>query len=777
MATRKLNQSIFRLVVGLVVLTATMILINVWTSTSKHAQNQLNSDLEVAQNVFEQVLESRENVLYNSASVLTADFGFKQAVASGDIPTINSALYNHGGRITADLMALVSLGGSNITSVPDILPTETPFPYSKIIQNALLNGGAASLLVIDKKLYQVMMLTIDAPTPIAVAVIGFEIDHGWAQQLKDVTQLDTTIQVQADGANNLTISTLPSEILEVALSEQGQTLSWLSLTLFNDAPFVSRQFLLADEGNLKVIITLSNDVHRLFADFNALQLNILFIALLAIILALCFAALFSRKVAKPLVALADIAQRISTGDYNKTIVAHSNSTEVKNLAQALESMQSNIRKREEKISYQAQHDILTGLNNRYNMEALLCAKFKENKPFQVLGINVFGFRSINDVFGYHNGDICLQVLANRILEHGGLGARLAGGELLWVPDEHLSPEQVVQFINSLEQPIDTGDSSIMAKLSIGMLNCPYDAANAEELFRRVNIALDETNLSDQPILAYQPEFEHRYLRRLSIIAELKTALQEQQDELSLFYQPKLDLKTGRVTKVEALIRWNNAILGFVSPDDFISVAEQAGFIGKITDWVINQAIKDAVTLRNAGIEMSIAINLSAKDVMDQSLLPHLSLLMETSQLSSKALSFEMTESDLVQEPVKAIQQLQAFRDRGFEIAIDDFGTGYSSMAYLKHLPVTTLKVDKSFVLSLDSQQGDQKIVQTVIELAHSFGLNVVAEGIESQATLLLLKKWGCEFAQGYYMCKPIPFDDLITWQNTHQLTNWFEQDA
>ena len=226
-----------------------------------------------------------------------------------------------------------------------------------------------------------------------------------------------------------------------------------------------------------------------------------------------------------------------------------------------------------------------------------------------------------------------------------------------------------------------------------------------------------------------------------------------------------------------MIRWNNAILGFVSPDDFISVAEQAGFIGKITDWVINQAIKDAVTLRNAGIEMSIAINLSAKDVMDHSLLTRLSLLMETSLLSSKALSFEMTESDLVQEPVKAIQQLQAFRDKGFEIAIDDFGTGYSSMAYLKHLPVTTLKVDKSFVLSLDSQQGDQKIVQTVIELAHSFGLNVVAEGIESQATLLLLKKWGCEFAQGYYMCKPIPFDDLITWQNTHQLTNWFEQDA
>jgi len=772
LATRKLNQSIFRLVVGLVMLTAMMILINVWTSTSKHAKNQLNGDLKVAQNVFEQVLENRENVLYNSANVLTADFGFKQAVATGDKPTIDSALYNHGARISADVMALVSLDGTNITSVPQILQAEETFPYPRVIQNAIVNGGASSLLLINQRLYQVMMLTIDAPTPIAVAVIGFEINQEWGQQLKNVTQLETTIEVQVNGEKNFTISTLPDEMVPLALSEQGQTLSWLSLTLFNDVPYVSRQFLLADEGNFKVLITLSNDVHRLFADFSALQLNISLIAVLAIILALCFAALFSRKVANPLVALAEIAQRISTGDYNKEIITESSSTEVTNLAVALESMQSNIRQREEKISYQAQHDILTGLNNRYNMEALLNAKFEQNKSFQVFGINVFGFRSINDVFGYHNGDICLQILAKRLVEHGGLGARLAGGELLWVPDKFITHEQVVQFKNTLEEPIETGDASIITKVSIGMLNCPVDASNAEELFRRMNIVLDETQLTEQLLLNYEPEFEHRYLRRLSIIAELKTALNDRQDELSLFYQPKLDLTSGKVTKVEALIRWNNAILGFVSPEDFINVAEQAGFIGKITDWVINQAIKDAVLLRDSGHDISIAINLSAKDVMDNALLPHILSLMDDSKLDCKALSFEMTESDLVREPEKAIKQLQAFREKGFELAIDDFGTGYSSMSYLKSLPVTTLKVDKSFVLKLDSQQGDQKIVRTVIDLAHSFGLNVVAEGIENQATLQLLHGWGCELAQGFYMCKPLPFNDFIHWHNKHQSTNW-----
>tara|TARA_R110000744_G_scaffold10654_6_gene33052 strand:+ start:6841 stop:9114 length:2274 start_codon:yes stop_codon:yes gene_type:complete len=755
-------------------LTATMILINVWSSTSKHAQHQLNNDLKVAQNVFEQVLANRENVLYNSASVLTADFGFKQAVATGDRPTINSALFNHRGRINADLMALVSLNGKNISSVPKILAPDQTFPYPQVVQNAISNGGASSLLFIGQRLYQVMMLTIDAPTPIAVAVIGFEINQEWGQQLKNITQLETTIEVQTKGEETFTISTLPAKLVAPTLAQQDQPLSWLSLSLFNDVPYVSRRFLLADEDHFKVLITLSNDVHRLFADFRALQTNIALIALLAIILALCFAALFSRKVAKPLVALADIAQRISSGDYNKTINTTSSSTEVTNLAIALESMQSNIRQREEKISYQAQHDILTGLNNRYNMEVQLNAKFEQNKSFQVLGINVFGFRGINDVFGYHNGDICLQILAKRLAEYGGLGARLAGGELLWIPDTLITHEQVIAFKNTLEEPIETGDASITTRVSVGMLNCPVDAQNAEELFRRMNIVLDETQKTEQLMLSYEPEYEHRYLRRLSIIAELKTALNDQQEELSLFYQPKLDLSSGTVTKVEALIRWNNALLGFVSPEDFISVAEQAGFIGKITDWVINQAIKDAVILKGLGLNVSIAINLSAKDVMDDTLLPHIIALMSASQLETNALSFEMTESDLVQEPEKAIQQLQAFRNRGFEMAIDDFGTGYSSMSYLKNLPVTTLKVDKSFVLKLDSQQGDQKIVRSVIDLAHNFGLNVVAEGIENQATLKLLHGWGCELAQGFYMSKPLPLNDFVQWHKKHQSTNWLE---
>lgn len=775
MAKKSLNQSIFRLIVGLVSLTALTILGNVWLATTKHAQVQLDHSLKVAQNVFEQVLASRENLLYNSASVLTADFGFKKAVASDDQGTIDSVLLNHGARINADLMALISLDGENITSQPRALVAGEVFPYPELVASALQDRGASSHLLINGKLYQIIMLTVNAPTPIAIALVGFQLDDTLVKQLRAVTQLETTIRVLSGGQEDFVISTLEEGQRQIALGQQDQQLSWLSLTVLQDVPFISRQFMMAQEANFAIWITLSNDIDKLFSDFGALQLNITLIAILAIVLALFFALLFSRKVAKPLVTLAELAQNIASGNYQKTIDTQSNSRELNHLALAFKSMQTNIRQREEKISYQAQHDILTTLTNRYHVESLLNDKFTAQHNFIVMGINIVGFRTINDVFGYHNGDICLQILAKRIAELGGLAARLAGGELLWIPDKPVNAEALQGVHNILEKPINTGETIIAIKLAIGHISCPNDASSPEELFRRMNIVLDEAQASKQYLLEYATAFEERYLRRLSVISELKMALTERQDELKLFYQPKLDLVSGEVLHIEALIRWNNTLLGFVSPDDFISIAEQAGFISQITDWVLSQAIADGVKLKQAGFNVCIAINLSAQDVLDEQLLPKIVSRLAEHGLSHDALSLEMTESDLVQDPDKAISQLQAFRDQDFSIAIDDFGTGYSSMSYLKNLPVTTLKVDKSFVLNMDTQPGDQKIVKTVIELAHSFGLKVVAEGIENEATLMLLKEWGCEWAQGYYIAKPAAFEPLLEWLKAHQASNWFNK--
>lgn len=773
MLHKPLNQSIFRLVVGLVVLTAITIFTTVWMATSEQTQDRLNRDLLIAENVLQRVLQSREDLLYNSAYVLTADFGFKQAVASGDKGTINSALYNHGQRIKADLMALVTLDGDTITSAPEVLKMQQPFPYSIAIDNVIKGGGYSSLMMLDKQLYQVIMLTIDAPTPIAIALVGFKLDNSILIQLNKITQLETTLQVFTDQSEVYRISTLPEDVIGSVLTKMNQRPFWLSIAVTKDTRYISQQFKLADDLGSQTVITLSEDAQKLFADFTSLQLGIVAICILVILLSTLFAALFSKKISQPLTLLADIAKRISVGNYTKNVVVPSKTKEVYLLSEAFTSMQNNIQSREQKIIFQASHDILTSLYNRHYIENVLDRKFLDKSSFLVIGINIFGFRGINDIFGYHNGDYCLKELAQRLSQFDGVAARLTGGELLWLPNNEPSAKFINLLKVALEAPIDSGDVVINIKVAFGLMYCPKDANNAEEVFKRMNIVLDEAKVTQQFVLPFNPELETRYSRRLSIITELKHTLEHARDELSLNYQPKLDLKKGMVTHVEALIRWNNARLGFVSPEDFIAIAEQAGFIEKITAWVINTAIADAARFRDANISVSVAVNLSAKDIMDPALLPNVLRLLEAKNLDTESLSFEITEGDLVKDHEKAVIHLQAFRDVGFEIAIDDFGTGYSSMAYLQNLPVSTLKVDKSFVLKLHEQDGDQKIVKTVISLAHSFNMNVVAEGVETIEALMLLADWGCELAQGYYICKPTSADNFITWHHNNLSTKWF----
>jgi diguanylate cyclase (GGDEF)-like protein len=771
-AQKPLNQSIFRLVVGLVVLTTITIFASVWLATSEQTQSRLKRDLIIAENVLQRVLQNREDLLYNSAYVLTADFGFKQAVASGDKGTIDSALSNHGQRIKADLMALVSLDGQTVTSAPAVLKMQYPFPYPAVINNVIKKGGDTSLMMLDGQLYQVIMLTIDAPTPIGIALIGFKLDNSILTQLNKITQLETTLQVFTGQTEVYKISTLPEAAISTALVNINQRPSWLSITVTKDTPYISKQFTLADDLDSQTIITLSEDAQKLFADFTSLQLGIIIICVFAILLATLLAALFSKKISQPLTVLAGIAERISVGNYTKDVAVASNTKEVRLLSEAFTSMQSNIQSREQEIIFQARHDPLTSLYNRLYIETLLDSKFLGKSSFLVVGINICGFRGINDVFGYHNGDLCLKELALRLSQFDGVTARLNGGELLWLPNNAPSEEFINALKSALEVPIDAGDVVINISVAMALIDCPEDANNTEEVFKRLNIVLDEAQITFGLVLNFNSKLEERYTRRLSIITELKNTLERTRDELSLNYQPKLDLKKGSVTHVEALIRWTNPRLGFVSPEDFIAIAEQAGLIENITSWVINRAIEDAVRFRQANLNVSVAINLSAKDIMNPALLTNVLALLKEKNLDTACLSFEITEGDLVKDHDMAIIHLQAFRDEGFEIAIDDFGTGYSSMAYLQNLPVNTLKVDKSFVLKLHEQDGDQKIVKTVINLAHSFDMNVVAEGVENIEALTLLADWGCELAQGYYICKPTCADKFITWYNDNLSTKW-----
>lgn len=772
MAIRTLNQHIFRLSAGLVLVSTIAILLNVWSSTIEQAKRQLAINLSVAESVITQVLQDREAQLFVKAEVLTSGFAFKQAVAESDNATIESVLENHGDRVSADLMALITLDGVVSSSTLPEFPSGREFNQPQLLNDALTQGGAATYLMIDSKLYQILLLTVNAPTPIAVTLIGFEMNKGLLEGFKATTLLETTLRLKNGNETRFVKSTnsvLERNDFSVNNIEDA---SWFSFFVFSESQYFSRQLILEESNDGSLLLTMSEAADELFADFYQLQIKITIIAGLCILLSLMLGALVAKRLSRPLKSLARITRKIAKGDYDGEIDVRSSTKEIADLSEAFKTMQSNVKQRQQQISYQAKHDLLTDLQNRYQISSILDDNFARKHVFQVVGANILGFRGINDVFGHPNGDECLKKIASRLRKLGGECARLNGGEFLWIPPTMQSNEQLADIQAELEKPITFENVVMKIRVSIGVLQCPRDCLDTVSVLKKITIALDEARKTQNGLVEFLPEFEERYTRRLSIISELKKTLSTNVSELALFYQPKLHLASGRTTHVEALIRWNSESLGFVPPDEFIGVAEQAGLIAQVTNWVIEQAVKDAKMFEQAGFDFCIAINLSAKDIINPELLTGINQLLEEYEVDTRWLAFEITESDIVSDPKKAVKELNAFREAGFSLAIDDFGTGYSSLAYLKSLPVTELKIDKSFVLQLVNQVSDQQIVQTIIELAHTFNLGVIAEGVEDLETLQMLHQWKSEYAQGYYICRPTNAENLIEWLVEHKDKNW-----
>ena len=262
-------------------------------------------------------------------------------------------------------------------------------------------------------------------------------------------------------------------------------------------------------------------------------------------------------------------------------------------------------------------------------------------------------------------------------------------------------------------------------------------------------------------MRYEQGQDEQHQRRLALARDLGTAVE--QDELAMVYQPKIVARSGDVMGFEALMRWNHARFGFVPPDEFIALAEQTGRITQLTQWMLRTVCRQIDLWAQQGERVCVAINLSAQDVMDITLPERIHLLLQDYQLGPEQLRLEVTESALIQDPALAQSNLNALRDAGLHIAVDDYGTGYSSLSQLKRLPVQELKIDKSFILKLDHDSEDRIIVRSTIELAHSLGLSVVAEGVETEASRRLLATMGCDVLQGYLISRPMPSDQIISW--------------
>jgi predicted signal transduction protein with EAL and GGDEF domain len=358
------------------------------------------------------------------------------------------------------------------------------------------------------------------------------------------------------------------------------------------------------------------------------------------------------------------------------------------------------------------------------------------------------------------------LLANR--RHQATVARLGGDEFaVLLPGSDLGQAMVVasEILQALESPLSLDEQMVDIGAGIGIAGYPEHGVDGEELLGKTEIAMYTAKQRNDGAVVYDEAIDKGSQQNLSLLTELRQAVEG--NELRLFMQPKITFASGQVVGAEALVRWQHPVRGNVFPDQFIPFAEQTGFIRVLTQWVLERSAELCHALAMRGVHLKISVNLSTRDLLDPDLPIKFGEIFMRHQVSPGAFCLEITESAIMDDPVRAQQTLERLHAMGCDLSIDDFGTGYSSLAYLKRLPVDELKIDKSFVLNMASDVGDAKIVRSTIDLGHNMGLRVVAEGVESEAAWNILAEMGCDQGQGYFMSRPMPADQLAGW-----VENW-----
>ena len=423
----------------------------------------------------------------------------------------------------------------------------------------------------------------------------------------------------------------------------------------------------------------------------------------------------------------------------------------------------------EEVLHQALHDALTGLPNRtlfhQRVQRALTSAKASGASAAVMLIDLNRFKEVNDTLGHHNGDLLLQDFSRRLqnsLRQGDTVARLGGDEFAIVIPNVNGPagaqRVVARIMRAIDEPFALHDLTLDVDAAIGVALYPDHGSDPATLLQKADVAMYAAKGTLGGYELYSAANDRYNPRRLALVSELRSAASR--GELAVHYQPKSDLRSGRVTGVEALLRWHHPRHGPVSPDEFIPIAEQTGSIRVLTSFVLEEALTQCGKWRRAGLDLDIAVNLSVCSLLDTDLPDEIARLLRETAVPAACLTLELTESSMMSDPVRTADVLGRLHSLGAQISIDDYGTGYSSLSYLRRLPVDEMKIDKSFVMSMGVEDNDDVIVRSTVDLGHNLGLRVVAEGVEDAACWARLAALGCDSAQGFWLSHPIPADEV-----------------
>ena len=717
--------------------------------------------LSIGVGVAAEYLSARRDQLSNASQVLASDFGLKQAVATDDEATILSVLTNHSRRVGADVAAILSLEGDVIASNANLVGFDTARLTEGIDENLI-----EKTLMVGDQPHQVFVVPLRAPVAIAWVVLGFKVDTQLASRIETLTGFDVAIEVLNDDRGAATkLRFDPDTPVNTVYEFETANDRWLSIQM----PF--------NRDSRQVLVVLQQSMQSVLAPYESARQNMMLFGIALLIIAVGAIAWFSQSVSEPLKVLGKAARQMMSGNYNYRVELES-SDEFGRLADSFHSMRRAIADRERHISHYAMHDALTDLPNRTkilkDMEAAISSNNFDNGCMSVLSIHLNKMPEISSALGHSANDELIKLAAARLQHCTGDRGTVAhiGTNEFAVTLPGLCTSDSIKVADTIQRALEQGNRlghlNIVLSSVIGVASYPYHASDANELLRYASVARVEADTNQHKLATYELHCEAQFQRRLRIVNDIPTAIRNRQIEV--WFQPKARLPDANVVSAEALVRWTHPELGPLSPDDFIPAAESSGSIIDLSRFVITEACRAVRTFSDAGADLSVAVNLSTRDLLDDQIENHVQKAMAEFDVPPHKLILEVTESSIMEDVPTSVAVLERLRNRGIKISMDDFGTGHSSLAQLRQIPIDELKIDKAFVGTLTTDHHNEEIVRTVIHIAHGMGLEVVAEGVEDEDSARRLASMGCQRIQGYFLSKPLPAIEFQAWYAAYEPT-------
>ena len=711
---------------------------------ARFAEANATRDLQANARVFDELLDLRARQMRGSADVLSRDFGFREAVATQDGATIDSALASLKSRSRTDAAFVVGLDGTLLASGDARIPSAEALWYT------LDEGREKGIIRVGDRLALAAASPVEAPDLIGWLVLAQPLDRAELERLAQLAAIDVEAQVAS-------ADRLPAWMTE---ARQGEVFERTS-----DERFLYQLTAIpALEDGLEPRLILRHSLSASLAEYAWLQYLLAALALGAIALVVVLSWRVARTVTRPLQKLDEATRMIGEG--REVALTADTDDEIGRLATSFNSMVAAIEERERRIIHVGLHDGLTNLPNRKlfveQLEQAL-ARLPDDERLMVVYVDLDDFKVVNDTLGHPAGDGLLREVAGylRTALPEATIARLGGDEFAILMQDIDQGESLAALADRIQacfqRTVTLDGQQADCSASLGIAVAPGDGADGITLMKNADLALYRAKGEGKSTYHFfEPALDEEARRRRQMELDLRLALRE--GGFELYFQPLYSLTEERLQGFEALIRWPHPELGMISPLDFIPLAEETGLIVPIGDWVIREACHQAAQWPD---DLSVAVNVSPKQFATPGLSQTILQALAASGLPPQRLELEITESIFIANVEKTLSALHGLRDLGVRIALDDFGTGYSSLSYLRSFPFDKVKIDRSFVEDLSKGGNAHAVIRAITTLADALGMDTLAEGVEEQDQLDVLRQEGCRFIQGFLFSRPVPAGEVV----------------